>query len=81
MFWIIPSGHWKLGWCHIHGVWAALVSRLDGNGAKETPEDVPAKEHLLEPVVPVPLRWNLNIHINSGPPSAEPSLLHPQIAQ
>ena len=76
MFRTFPSGHWDLGWCHIHGAWAALVSRLDRNGAKEAGKDVPAKEHLLEPVVPVPSRsTSTQAHLQWNQAYCTPKLL------
>ena len=41
MFQIFPSGPWELEWCHTDGAWAALVPKLDSNGAKEAGRDAP----------------------------------------
>lgn len=41
MFQIFPSGLWELEWCHTDGAWAALVPKLDSNGAKEAGKDAP----------------------------------------
>lgn len=54
MFRIFPAGYGN--WAGvIHGAWAALVPRPDGNGDEEAVEDAPAKELLLGRAVPSPL--------------------------
>ena len=75
MFQIFSSGLWELEWCHIDGAWAALVPKLDSNGAKEAGRDAGvSNEPHFGTVFPDSSKLNYNnIQINIDAASAKQS--------